>query len=185
MFLIFSWKQGVASQQTAGEGVGVFGRFRFLNQRASSQGGDSLSCHKIDLRTSTIKVDTDENDLRFCFRIISPIKTFTLQVTDLLDLRCWIFFVQCMFLVFQNQPNNTLWYFFSCSFDTRMPQMWMILTLFMAGGIRGWSKGLDPENYWSYCITTKFSIPTAGVLWPLFWCIIQLVLVSLFGYNKG
>src|SRR6185312_869689 len=84
LILLFCWKQGVASQQTAGEGAGVFGRFRFLNQRASSQGEDSLSCHTIDLRTSTIKVDADENDLRFCFRIISPIKTFTLQVTALL-----------------------------------------------------------------------------------------------------
>jgi Arf-GAP/coiled-coil/ANK repeat/PH domain-containing protein len=88
LFLLFSWKQGVASQQTAGEGAGVFGRFRFLNQRASSQGEDSLSCHTIDLRTSTIKIDADENDLRFCFRIISPVKTFTLQVTALLVLRC-------------------------------------------------------------------------------------------------
>ena len=80
LFLLFSWKQGVSSQQTAGEGTGVFGRFRFLNQRVSSQGEDSLSCHKIDLRTSTIKIDAEENDLRFCFRIISPVKTYTLQV---------------------------------------------------------------------------------------------------------
>ncbi|TVU29118.1 hypothetical protein EJB05_20668 [Eragrostis curvula] len=71
--------QGAASQQTAGEGSGVFGRFRFLNQRASSQSEGSLSSHTIDLRTSTIKIDADENDLRFCFRIISPIKTYTLQ----------------------------------------------------------------------------------------------------------
>jgi Arf-GAP/coiled-coil/ANK repeat/PH domain-containing protein len=82
--------QGVASQQTAGEGAGVFGRFRFLNQRASSQGEDSLSCHTIDLRTSTIKVDADENDLRFCFRIISPIKTFTLQAESGADQKDWI-----------------------------------------------------------------------------------------------
>ncbi|KAF8692914.1 hypothetical protein HU200_039272 [Digitaria exilis] len=82
--------QGVASQQTAGEGVGVFGRFRFLNQRVSSQGEDSLSCHKIDLRTSTIKIDADENDLRFCFRIISPMKTFTLQAESGADQKDWI-----------------------------------------------------------------------------------------------
>jgi hypothetical protein len=59
----------------------VFGRFRFLNQRASSQSEYSLSSHTIDLRTSTIKIDADENDLRFCFRIISPINAYTLQVT--------------------------------------------------------------------------------------------------------
>ncbi|KAG0533962.1 hypothetical protein BDA96_04G237600 [Sorghum bicolor] len=82
--------QGVSSQQTASEGAGVFGRFRFLNQRASSQGEDSLSCHKIDLRTSTIKVDADENDLRFCFRIISPVKTYTLQAESGADQKDWI-----------------------------------------------------------------------------------------------
>lgn len=70
----------MSSQQTT-EGTGVFGRFRFLNQRVSSQSEDSLSCHRIDLRTSTIKIDADENDLRFCFRIISPVKAYTLQVT--------------------------------------------------------------------------------------------------------
>ncbi|XP_062222685.1 ADP-ribosylation factor GTPase-activating protein AGD2-like [Phragmites australis] len=82
--------QGVASQQTAGEGAGVFGRFRFLNQRASSPGENSLSSHTIDLRTSTIKIDADENDLRFCFRIISPIKTYTLQAESGVDQKDWI-----------------------------------------------------------------------------------------------
>lgn len=73
-------KQGAASQQTAGEGTGVFSRFRFLNQKAPTQGDNALSCHKIDLRTSTIKIDAEENDLRFCFRVISPMKAYTLQV---------------------------------------------------------------------------------------------------------
>lgn len=86
-FFLFG-KQGLASQQTAGEGAGVFGRFRFLNQRASSQSEVSLSSHTVDLRTSTIKIDADESDLRFCFRIISPIKTYTLQVTKFLFRRC-------------------------------------------------------------------------------------------------
>jgi Arf-GAP/coiled-coil/ANK repeat/PH domain-containing protein len=70
----------VASQQTT-EGTGVFSRFKFLNQKASSQGDDSLSCRTINLRTSTIKMDAEENDLRFCFRVISPMKAYTLQVT--------------------------------------------------------------------------------------------------------
>ncbi|KAL6634790.1 hypothetical protein ACP70R_027461 [Stipagrostis hirtigluma subsp. patula] len=82
--------QGVASQQAAGVGAGVFGVFRFLNQRASSQAEDSLSCHTIDLRTSTIKIDADENDLRFCFRVISPIKTYTLQAESEADQKDWI-----------------------------------------------------------------------------------------------
>ncbi|KAL6899447.1 hypothetical protein ACP4OV_006105 [Aristida adscensionis] len=82
--------QGVSSQQTGGEGAGVFGVFRFLNQKASSQSQDSLSCHTIDLRTSTIKMDADENDLRFCFRVITPIKTYTLQAESEADQKDWI-----------------------------------------------------------------------------------------------
>lgn len=34
----------------------------------------------IDLRTSLIKLDAEDTDLRLCFRIISPQKTYTLQV---------------------------------------------------------------------------------------------------------
>ncbi|KAF0931761.1 hypothetical protein E2562_005746 [Oryza meyeriana var. granulata] len=82
--------QGAASQQTAGEGTGVFSRFRFLNQKAPSQGDNSLSCRRIDLRTSTIKIDAEENDLRFCFRIISPMKAYTLQAETGADQKDWI-----------------------------------------------------------------------------------------------
>ncbi|CAN6238727.1 unnamed protein product [Urochloa humidicola] len=35
-------------------------------------------------------IDADENDLRFCFRIISPIKTFTLQAESGADQKDWI-----------------------------------------------------------------------------------------------
>lgn len=81
--------QGVASQQTA-ESTGVFSRFRFLNQKASSQGDDSLSCRTINLRTSTIKMDAEENDLRFCFRVITPMKAYTLQAETEADQKDWI-----------------------------------------------------------------------------------------------
>ncbi|KAG6534915.1 hypothetical protein ZIOFF_008823 [Zingiber officinale] len=40
----------------------------------------SVACHTVNLLTSTIKVDTDQSNLRFCFRIISPTKNYTLQV---------------------------------------------------------------------------------------------------------
>uniref|UniRef100_A0A0D9VIM2 Uncharacterized protein n=1 Tax=Leersia perrieri TaxID=77586 RepID=A0A0D9VIM2_9ORYZ len=83
-------QSGAASQQTAGEGTGVFSRFRFLNQKASTQSDNSLSCRTIDLRTSTIKIDAEENDLRFCFRIISPIKAYTLQAETGADQKDWI-----------------------------------------------------------------------------------------------
>ncbi|VAI58753.1 unnamed protein product [Triticum turgidum subsp. durum] len=82
-------EQGVASQQTA-EPAGVFSRFRFLNQKASSQGDDSLSCRTINLRTSTIKMDAEENDLRFCFRVITPMKAYTLQAETEADQKDWI-----------------------------------------------------------------------------------------------
>lgn len=59
----------------------VFGRFRSRTNRESSLGEDNLGCSTVDLRTSTIKIDAEDTDLRLCFRIISPLKTYTLQVT--------------------------------------------------------------------------------------------------------
>lgn len=40
----------------------------------------SVAHHTVNLLTSTIKVDADQSDMRFCFRIISPTKNYTLQV---------------------------------------------------------------------------------------------------------
>jgi Arf-GAP with coiled-coil, ANK repeat and PH domain-containing protein len=40
----------------------------------------SVARHTVNLLTSTIKVDAEQSDLRFCFRIISPTKVYTLQV---------------------------------------------------------------------------------------------------------
>ena len=61
----------------------VFGRFRARHQRSSSIGKESLGLRTVDLRTSTIKLDADDTDLRLCFRIISPAKTYTLLVSSL------------------------------------------------------------------------------------------------------
>lgn len=58
----------------------VFARFRSRHHRESSAGEESLGCSTVDLRTSTIKIDAEDTDLRLCFRIISPMKTYTLQV---------------------------------------------------------------------------------------------------------
>ncbi|CAA2954880.1 ADP-ribosylation factor GTPase-activating AGD4 [Olea europaea subsp. europaea] len=57
----------------------VFGRFRPRHARASSFGEESLGCQIIDLRASIIKIDAEDADLRLCFRIISPSKTYTLR----------------------------------------------------------------------------------------------------------
>ncbi|GAV60185.1 PH domain-containing protein/ArfGap domain-containing protein/BAR domain-containing protein/Ank_2 domain-containing protein [Cephalotus follicularis] len=46
--------------------------------------------HTVNLLTSTIKVDADQSDLRFCFRIISPTKIYTLQAENALDQKDWI-----------------------------------------------------------------------------------------------
>ncbi|XP_020248446.1 ADP-ribosylation factor GTPase-activating protein AGD3-like isoform X2 [Asparagus officinalis] len=46
--------------------------------------------HTVNLLTSTIKVDADQSDLRFCFRIISPTKNYTLQAESAMDQMDWI-----------------------------------------------------------------------------------------------
>lgn len=56
----------------------VFGRFR-TKYRSSSAGEENLGCRTVDLHTSTIKLDAEDTDLRLCFRIISPLKSYTLQ----------------------------------------------------------------------------------------------------------
>lgn len=61
----------------------MFSRFRSKHNKASLLNEENLGCHTVDLRTSTIKIDAEDSDLRLCFRIISPAKTYTLQVNDL------------------------------------------------------------------------------------------------------
>ncbi|OVA17375.1 Arf GTPase activating protein [Macleaya cordata] len=50
----------------------------------------SVAHHTVNLLTSTIKVDADQSDLRFCFRIISPAKNYTLQAESAMDQMDWI-----------------------------------------------------------------------------------------------
>lgn len=57
---------------------GVFARFRAKYRTSSCE--DNLGCRTVDLCTSTIKMGAEDTDLRLCFRIISPLKTYTLQV---------------------------------------------------------------------------------------------------------
>ncbi|CAA0807139.1 ADP-ribosylation factor GTPase-activating protein AGD2 [Striga hermonthica] len=59
----------------------VFSRFRSRQHQVSSLGEDSFGCSTVDLRTSTIKIDAEDTDLRLCFRVISPSKTYTLQAS--------------------------------------------------------------------------------------------------------
>ncbi|KAL0415536.1 UNVERIFIED_CONTAM: ADP-ribosylation factor GTPase-activating protein AGD3 [Sesamum latifolium] len=50
----------------------------------------SVARHTVNLLTSTIKVDAEQSDLRFCFRIISPTKNYTLQAENAVDQMDWI-----------------------------------------------------------------------------------------------
>ncbi|KAJ0740572.1 putative Arf GTPase activating protein [Helianthus annuus] len=68
----------------------VFGRFRSRHNRAASHDDENSECHTVDLRTSTIKADDEDSDLRLCFRIISPMKTYTLQAESEGDRVDWM-----------------------------------------------------------------------------------------------
>eukprot|EP00246_Nothoceros_aenigmaticus_P000288 TRINITY_DN1043_c0_g2_i1.p1 TRINITY_DN1043_c0_g2~~TRINITY_DN1043_c0_g2_i1.p1 ORF type:complete len:698 (+),score=132.22 TRINITY_DN1043_c0_g2_i1:243-2336(+) len=46
--------------------------------------------HTVNLLTATIKVDAEQSDLRFCFRIISPSKNYTLQAENAIDRMDWM-----------------------------------------------------------------------------------------------
>ncbi|KAK9076277.1 hypothetical protein SSX86_004610 [Deinandra increscens subsp. villosa] len=68
----------------------MFGRFRSRHNRAASHDDENLECHTVDLRTSTIKADDEDSDLRLCFRIISPFKNYTLQAENEGDRIDWM-----------------------------------------------------------------------------------------------
>ena len=52
---------------------------RFANHHAVADEKNAARS-AVNLLTSTIKADAEQTDLRFCFRIISPLKVMTLQV---------------------------------------------------------------------------------------------------------
>lgn len=78
------------SSVPAEHGNRVFGRFRSRHQRGSSLNEESLGCRTVDLRTSTIKIDAEDTDLRLCFRIISPSKAYTFQAENEADRTDWM-----------------------------------------------------------------------------------------------
>ncbi|GMJ13393.1 VAN3-like protein2, ARF-GAP domain 2 [Hibiscus trionum] len=65
----------------------VFARFR---SKYKSPSQENLGCHTVDLHTSTIKMDAEDTDLRLCFRIISPLKTYTFQAENAGDRMDWV-----------------------------------------------------------------------------------------------
>jgi Arf-GAP/coiled-coil/ANK repeat/PH domain-containing protein len=61
-------------------GSGFLSRWLSSHYHGGVHDEKSVARHTVNLLTSTIKVDADQLDLRFCFRIISPSKSYTLQV---------------------------------------------------------------------------------------------------------
>ncbi|KVI06120.1 Ankyrin repeat-containing protein [Cynara cardunculus var. scolymus] len=53
-------------------------------------GVHDVARHTVNLLTSTIKPDAEQSDLRFCFRIISPTKIYTLQAESSVEQMDWI-----------------------------------------------------------------------------------------------
>ncbi|KAL5721541.1 ADP-ribosylation factor GTPase-activating protein agd4 [Ranunculus cassubicifolius] len=83
---------------------GVLSRFRGRHRRASSLGEENLGCHTVNLRMSTIKIDAEHTDLRLCFRIISPIKTYTLQAENEADRLDWVDKIRGVIASLLNSP---------------------------------------------------------------------------------
>lgn len=95
---------GTTSQHSAQRGhhatdhvSGLFGRLlsshhhgTSSHHHGTSQDEKSVPYHAVNLLTSTIKVDAEQTDLRFCFRIISPSKHYTLQAESAIDRMDWI-----------------------------------------------------------------------------------------------
>jgi len=61
-------------------GSGILSRWLSSHYHGGVHDERSIARHTVNLLTSTIKIDADQSDLRFCFRIISPTKNYTLQV---------------------------------------------------------------------------------------------------------
>lgn len=61
-------------------GSGILSRWLSSHYHGGLDDEKSVTRHTVNLLTSTIKVDAEQSDLRFCFRIISPMKIYTLQV---------------------------------------------------------------------------------------------------------
>lgn len=71
-------------------GSGLLSRWLSSHYHSGVHDEKTVAHHTVNLLTATIKVDADQSDLRFCFRIISPTKNYTLQAESALDQMDWI-----------------------------------------------------------------------------------------------
>ncbi|KAL4329811.1 hypothetical protein AHAS_Ahas13G0337400 [Arachis hypogaea] len=88
-------KEGSSSQHSGQRnsselGSGLLSRWLSSYHHGGVHDEKSVAHHTVNLFISTIKVDVDQLDLRFCFRIISPTKNYTLQAESALDQMHWI-----------------------------------------------------------------------------------------------
>ncbi|KAM0033287.1 putative Arf GTPase activating protein [Helianthus debilis subsp. tardiflorus] len=78
---------GAQRSNTTEPGPGLLSRWLSSHYHG---GVHDVARHTVNLLTSTIKPDAEQSDLRFCFRIISPTKIYTLQAESALEQRDWI-----------------------------------------------------------------------------------------------
>ncbi|KAJ0969263.1 hypothetical protein J5N97_022140 [Dioscorea zingiberensis] len=71
-------------------GSGLLSRWFSSHYHGGVHDEKSVARHTVNLLTSTIKVDAEQSDLRFCFRIISPSKNYTLQAESAADQMDWV-----------------------------------------------------------------------------------------------
>ncbi|XP_042440790.1 ADP-ribosylation factor GTPase-activating protein AGD2-like isoform X2 [Zingiber officinale] len=109
-------KQGYLLKRSLGSRGEWKQRFFVLNSRGilyyygnkwSKQGNDNLNFHNVDLQTSTIKMDAEQTNMRFCFRIISPMKTFTLQAENEMERMDWVEKITGVIASLLNSPFPT------------------------------------------------------------------------------
>ncbi|XP_020088062.1 ADP-ribosylation factor GTPase-activating protein AGD3 isoform X2 [Ananas comosus] len=77
-------------QNSSEHGSGLLSRWFSSHYHGGVHDEKSVARHTVNLLTSTIKVDADQSDLRFCFRIISPTKNYALQAESAMDQMDWV-----------------------------------------------------------------------------------------------
>jgi len=76
-----------------------------LSYISGAKGGSAKET--VGLTTSTIKMDVDDSALRFCFRIVSPDKTYTLQAENDQDRSEWMGAIQGAIASLLNKLSET------------------------------------------------------------------------------
>ncbi|KAF7840229.1 ADP-ribosylation factor GTPase-activating protein AGD1-like isoform X1 [Senna tora] len=86
---LHSSNQPSAQRNSATEiGTGLLSRLSHHHGAVNED--KTVARRALNLLTSTIKMDAEQSDLRFCFRIISPTKSCTLQAENAMDQMDWI-----------------------------------------------------------------------------------------------